>query len=81
MAQPQRSSNRVRTRASGASLATRTPQQGGQGAAAPGGFDFMDAVPSPVIGGPQSVVSDSHYRSILLAIFPSVDTRSTGNII
>ncbi|KAN0129862.1 hypothetical protein V8E53_012334 [Lactarius tabidus] len=54
MAHPQRSSNRLQTRASAASLTPQSPQKAAQGSAAfpeqGDDFGFLDSVPSPVVG-------------------------------
>ncbi|KAN0136428.1 hypothetical protein V8E53_005796 [Lactarius tabidus] len=54
MAHPQRSSNRLQTRASAASLTPQLPQKAAQGSAAlpeqGDDFGFLDSVPSPVVG-------------------------------
>ncbi|KAN0137218.1 hypothetical protein V8E53_004928 [Lactarius tabidus] len=54
MAHPQRSSNRLQTRASAASLTPQSPQKAAQGSATlpeqGDDFGFLDSVPSPVVG-------------------------------
>ncbi|KAN0141112.1 hypothetical protein V8E53_000868 [Lactarius tabidus] len=54
MAHPQRSSNRLQTRASTASLTPQSPQKAAQGLATlpeqGDDFGFLDSVPSPVVG-------------------------------